>query len=143
MSPGSCGKFAWDAIDRTKRLFAAVRASGIPIVHRTRAVRPGVDQVQSTARPIQSRNKAPFDLLEDFAPLPGGLVLYKELARGFFGTPLGPYSRQMNVANLVVCGQSTSACVRSSAWEGYASGFPVPHADECKFNPGPMRPKIT
>ena len=142
LSPGSCGKYAWDAIEPTKRLFAAVRAAGIPIVHLTRAVRPGVDQVQSTARPIQSRNTAPFAIREDFAPLPGELVIHKELASGFFGTPLGPYLRKMKVDSLIICGQSTSGCVRATSWEGYSHGFHVTLVEECCFDRSLISHKI-
>jgi nicotinamidase-related amidase len=142
LSPGSCGKFAWEAIEPTKKLFAAVRAVGIPIVHLTRAVRPGVDQVQSTAKPIESRNKAPFDIREEFAPLPGELVIYKELASGFFGTPLGPYLRKMRVDSLIICGESTSGCVRATAWEGYSHGFHVTLVEECCFDRSLLSHKI-
>lgn len=134
VSPGSCGVHAWRAIDPTKRLFSAARAAGIPMVHLTRAVRDGIDQVQSTARPIQSRNKAPFAIRDDFAPLPGELVIHKELASGFFGTPLGPYLRKMKIDSLIVCGQSTSGCVRATAWEGYSHGFHVTIVEECVFD---------
>jgi nicotinamidase-related amidase len=142
LSPGSCGIHAWNAIEPTKKLFQAIRSAGVPIVHLTRAVRPGVDQVQSTAQPIVSRSGAPFDIRADFAPLPGELVIHKELASGFFGTPLGPYLRKMKVDSLIVCGQSTSGCVRATAWEGYSHGFHVTIVEECVFDRSPISHKV-
>lgn len=141
-SPGSCGIFAWEAIEPTKKLIAAARAAAIPVVHLTRNVREGVDQVQSTAKPIQSRNRSPFAIKEDFAPLPGELVIYKELASGFFGTPLAPYLRKSKVESLIICGESTSGCVRATAWEGYSHGFHVAVVEECCFDRSPISHKI-
>ena len=142
LSPGSCGVFAWDAIEPTKKLIAASRAAGIPVIHLTRNVRDGVEQVQSTARQIDSRAKAPFAIREDFAPLPGELVIYKELASGFFGTPLGPYLRKAGVESLIIGGESTSGCVRATAWEGYSHGFHVTVVEECCFDRSPISHKI-
>ena len=31
--PNSCGKFAWDAVEPTKKLFAACRTAGLPIIY--------------------------------------------------------------------------------------------------------------
>ena len=39
--PNSCGKFAWDAVEPTKKLFAACRTAGLPIIYLTGSVRKG------------------------------------------------------------------------------------------------------
>ena len=33
--PSSCGRYAWEAIEPTKKLFAAARNAGIPVVYTT------------------------------------------------------------------------------------------------------------
>ena len=33
--PSTCGRYAWDAIEPTKRLFATVRSLGIPVLYTT------------------------------------------------------------------------------------------------------------
>ena len=37
--PSSCGEAAWDAIEPTRRLLAAARAAGIPVIHTTQDLR--------------------------------------------------------------------------------------------------------
>ena len=46
--------------------------------------------------------------------MPGELVIYKERASCFFGTALSPISGGWAVDNLIICGESTSGCVRAS-----------------------------
>jgi nicotinamidase-related amidase len=52
--PSSCGLYAWNAIEPTKRLFAAARGAGLPVVYstsmpsRARSPRPSA----SATRPI-------------------------------------------------------------------------------------------
>ena len=48
--PNACGKYAWDAIEPTKKLFAACRAAGLPIIYLSGSTRKG--RVRSTNRQI-------------------------------------------------------------------------------------------
>src|ERR1700686_5015058 len=42
--PGSCGEYAWNALEPTGKLFAAARRAGIPVIYPTRhADTDGVD----------------------------------------------------------------------------------------------------
>jgi nicotinamidase-related amidase len=135
ISPGSCGKFAWEAIEPTKALFAAARAAGVPVVNVTRAPRPGVERTRSAKmKKTPSTAKNPFDFFAPFKPLEGELVIGKDLASSFFGTPLGSYLRQMGVESLIVCGESTSGCVRATVWEGHSMGFHTVVVEECCFD---------
>jgi maleamate amidohydrolase len=133
-SPGSCGELAWAAIEPTKTLFAAARKAGIPIIHLTRASRPGVKAIRSTKSTRTTTAKNPHGFFPPFTPEPGELIIQKDLASGFFGTPLGPYLRKMGVESLIVCGESTSGCVRATVWEGYSHGFHVSVVEECCFD---------
>ena len=45
---------------------------------------------------------------------PGELVIYKERASAFFGTPLIAHLQMMKIDSLIICGESTSGCVRAS-----------------------------
>ena len=53
--PGSCGEYAWKALEPTRRLFAAARAAGIPMIYTTRHA--DTAGVHSTHRRMQARKR--------------------------------------------------------------------------------------
>ena len=66
-----------------------------------------------------------WEIKEEFAPQEGDLVVYKQRASAFYGTPLIAQLNQMDVNSLIVCGESTSGCVRASAVDAYSNGIHV------------------
>src|SRR3954467_6995279 len=83
---GTCGENAWRALAPTQKLFAAARRAGIPVIYTTRHVDTG--GVQSTNRNLKSLGEDIYDIKAQVAPEAGELVIYKERASAFFGTPL-------------------------------------------------------
>lgn len=138
---GSCGENAWKAIDPTKRLFAAARAAKIPVIYTTRNV--DTRGVNSTHRDHDGplANDV-YDIFEAFTPEPGELVIYKERASGLFGTPLVAHLRLMGVDSLIVCGESTSGCVRASVVDGYSYGYHMTVVEECTYDRSMLSHKV-
>lgn len=63
-------------------------------------------------------------------PLQGELVIQKQFASSFFGTPLA--SQLKDVETLMICGFSTSGCVRATALDACQYGFfPYVVKDAC------------
>jgi nicotinamidase-related amidase len=134
-SPGACGEYAWNAIEPTKRLLAAARAAGAPIVYTTSpSDQIGKLRATNRVRTAPTANLDPWAIREDFSPEPGDLVIIKERASAFFGTPLQAYLQKMDIDSLVVCGETTSGCVRATVVDGYSHGFHVTVAEECTFD---------
>jgi nicotinamidase-related amidase len=134
--PSSCGEFAHAAIAPTQRLFKAARAAGIPIVYTTQETRPEAFPTRVVAtRRVKTRTDArSWQIKAEFAPEPGDLMIYKQRASAFYGTPLVAHLQMMGVQSLIVCGESTSGCVRASAVDGYSNGFHVTLAEECCYD---------
>jgi maleamate amidohydrolase len=134
--PSSCGEHAWRAIEPTKRLFAAARSAHLPIFYSTADVRPNSrpHSVQATKRSNVPVDPALYAVRPEFQPEPGDVVLTKMRASAFFGTPLIAHLTQLGVQTLIVCGESTSGCVRASAVEAYSHGFHVVLVEECCFD---------
>ncbi|KAF2102770.1 putative N-carbamoylsarcosine amidase [Rhizodiscina lignyota] len=63
------------------------------------------------------------DFLPGLVPKEGELVLKKHYASGFFGTTLATDLRNLGVDTTVICGVSTSGCVRASALDAMQNGF--------------------
>ena len=130
--PGSCGEHAWGALEPTRQLFAAARAAGIPVIYTTRHADTG--GVRSTHRRMPSEGEELYGIKEELAPMPGDLVIYKERASAFFGTPLIAHLRQRGVESLVICGESTSGCVRASTVDAYSYAFHCVVVEECTYD---------
>jgi maleamate amidohydrolase len=141
--PGSCGEYAWKAIPPTVRLFEAARRAGIPVVYTT-GLPDRKNKIRATNRD-RSKDKDsrdPLGIKEEFAPRDEDLIIYKERASGFFGTPLQAYLQQMKVDSVIMCGESTSGCLRASSVDAYSYGFHVTIAEECAFDRSLISHKI-
>jgi nicotinamidase-related amidase len=137
---GSCGENAWKALAPTQRLFAAARAAGVPVVYTTRHADTG--GVHSTNRKLRDEAEEDYAILDQLAPKPGELVIYKERASAFFGTPLIAHLRRLGVESLIICGESTSGCVRASTVDAYSYGFHNVLVEECTYDRSMLSHKV-
>ena len=60
----------------------------------------------------------------------------------FFGTPLIAHLTQLGVQTLIICGESTSGCVRATAVDAYSHGFHVVLVEECCFDRSILSHKV-
>jgi len=143
--PSSCGLAAWEALVPTKQLMAAARAAGVPVIHTTHD-----DLTQSRRSRLAATKRSRRDadpvwehtFFPDLAPAGGELVIRKVSAGAFFGTPLIAHLVQMGVNQLVVCGNSTSGCVRTSVVEGFMHGFRMAVVEDGVFDRNWLSHKI-
>jgi maleamate amidohydrolase len=136
--PNSCGYFAHRAIEPTKRLIAAARKAAIPIFYCTQETRPNnrPQTAVSTRRqdlPLPSENDD-YGIYHEFAPQAMDIVIHKQRASVFNGTPIISHLTTLSVNSLIVCGESTSGCVRASSVDAYSAGFHVSLVEECTFD---------
>jgi maleamate amidohydrolase len=141
--PNSCGHYAFEAIEPTKRLFAAARQAGLPIFYSTTDTRS--ESKPHTIRATTGR--APSDLglyaiRPEFRPQPQDVVITKQRASVFFGTPLIAHLTQLGVRSLIICGETTSGCVRATAVDAFSHGFHVVLVEECCFDRSLLSHKI-
>lgn len=139
--PNACGKYAWDAIEPTKKLFSACRAAAMPIIYLSGSTRK--DRVRSTNR--QTGYDVGDDMMDihpAFAVQENDILIRKERASAFHSTPLVAQLTRLGVNSLIVCGESTSGCVRATAVDGYSNGYHVTVAEECVFDRSDLSHKI-
>jgi len=137
INPATCGEYAWSAIKPTVQLFEAVRAAGIPVFYSTDAGNPNdrpakftVTRSGTAARPDPSD----FEIRADFKPQPGDVVIRKQRASAFYGTPLLAHLNSLGIRTIIMCGESTSGCLRASAVEAMENGYHVVVVEECCFD---------
>ena len=133
----SCGEYAYAAIPPTQRLFAAARGAGIPTFYSTMETRtearPQVVWATSNAPP-RKIDPTDYDIRPEFKPQPGDIIIPKQRASVFYGTPIAARFVQLGVRSLIICGESTSGCVRASAVEAQEHGFHVTVVEQCCFD---------
>jgi len=142
--PSSCGEYAHAAIEPTRRLFAAARAAGLPVFYSTMDTRADSlpTAVTATKRRKIPQDPAVYAIRSDFKPQPGDVVITKQRASVFFGTPLVAHLTQLGVRTVIICGESTSGCVRASAVDAYSHGFHVVLVEECCFDRSLLSHKV-
>jgi maleamate amidohydrolase len=137
---GSCGANAWRALPPTQKLFAAARRAGVPIVYTTRHA--DTAGVHSTNRKKLDESDDLYAIQPELAPQPGELVIRKERASAFFGTPLVTHLRKLGAESLIICGESTSGCVRASTVDAYSLGFHNTVVEECTYDRSMLSHKV-
>jgi nicotinamidase-related amidase len=132
----TCGIFAHEAIEPTKALFAAARAAGIPVFYCTQDSRPNnrPPGAVSTRRQRPTPTDNPHAIYREFTPQPEDIVIYKQRASAFAGTPMFSHLALLGIQSLIVCGESTSGCVRASVVDAYSNGFHVTIVEQCTFD---------
>jgi len=111
------------------RLLTAFRARKLPVCFTTviyrdagaapvfRARLPALELLQPGSAAVAVDPRLP---LQD-----GEMLVEKRYASAFFGTQLDGWLRDRTVDSLVVCGLTTSGCVRATAVDGLQHDYPV------------------
>src|ERR1700691_3586576 len=142
--PNTCGVFAHRAIAPTKKLIAAARRAGIPIFFCTQETRPNnrPPGAVSTRRRGERPTADGYAIYQEFPVESQDIVIWKQRASIFQGTPLFSHLSLLGVQSLIVCGESTSGCVRASVVDGYSSGFHVTVVEECTYDRAELTHKV-
>ena len=109
-----------EVLDAVRALVAAARAAGVPVLWTRVEFEPGganggVFYRKVGALALFDRGQPLGGWVGDLTPSPGEAVITKQGASGFFGTDLVDRLREAGVDTVIVCGVSTSGCVRASA----------------------------
>jgi len=142
--PNTCGIFAYRAIEPTKRLIAAARRAGIPIFFCTQETRANNRPVGAVSTKNQRARPEPdaYAIFHEFQIEPADILITKQRASIFQGTPLSSHLTLLDVSSVIVCGESTSGCVRASAVDAYSAGFHVTIAEECTYDRAELTHKV-
>lgn len=134
--PPACGPVSWETMPRIARLIGCFRDARLPVVF----TRSALDDVPYTGKSTRARRdtrkmSAKFGAFPPaIAPADGEWVLEKTKASAFFQTPLSAYLVRQGADTVVVCGCSTSGCVRATAVDAASHGFNTLVVDDCAFD---------
>lgn len=125
-----CGGEMTDLITAIERLTNAFRELGLPIYYSRRDDRShpvyrgswnyklsSPDTFQYTSDPVADQWP------ESYGPRPEDRIVLKNKPSPFFATPLESFLRYDDVDTVVICGVSTSGCVRAGAVDAFSHNF--------------------
>jgi maleamate amidohydrolase len=133
--PSACGPRGWDAVDRTVPVLDAARAADVPVVY-FHAAPPELGRWNR--KPVKAVD--PVDpvrgntIVAEVAPTPGDVVIRKTGPSAFHDTPLDTVLRSRGVDTVLVCGEATSGCVRSTVVDACSRGYRVGVIGDCCFD---------
>ncbi len=139
----TCGHFAYEAIEPTKKLLAAARRAKLPVFYCTQETRPqnrpwGVGSTRSHVK----LDPSVFGIYHEFTPHPEDVIVTKQRASVFQGTPIVSHLNYLGIKSLIVCGESTSGCVRASCVDAYSLGYHVSLVAECTYDRSALIHKV-
>jgi maleamate amidohydrolase len=135
----SCGDRAWTAVRHIAPILAAARAAGAPVVYTT-----GSDEAGGRGRwhdkvspeTVSRRPEDPYGIVEPIEPGPDEMVIRKSKPSAFFNTMLAPYLIDRGVDSLIVCGGTTSGCVRATVVDAFSHNYRTAVVLEATFDRG-------
>ena len=125
-----------DAVRETVDILETARRKGVLVVY-TRVIYSShgldggifVQKVPVLRKMVEGEPLA--DIVPELPPGPRDVVINKQYASAFFGSPLGALLTSQGVDTLIVTGCSTSGCIRATAVDGMQYGFRVIVPREC------------
>lgn len=126
---GSCGEEAWAAVTAMKRLIDTAHGKGLPVFYSTNARRSdrwdaGSWRWKSAGeRAPGPREPRLDDIVAEIAPQPQDIIIRKTKPSVFFGTPFLSYITLLKVDSLIVCGGTTSGCVRAAVLDAFSENL--------------------
>ena len=146
------------AVDPTRRVLAAARRNGIPVVYLKMAFKPDLSDAGPAHSPNLARHQllgvgsaiqAPdgrasrvlvrdtwnTDIVAELSPGPLDIVLYKHRFSGFFGTELDSVLKKLGAQHLIVTGCTTSICVESTIRDAMFRDYSCVLLEDCTGEP--------
>ncbi len=135
-----------EVVAATGKLIAAARPAGVPVVFTAIAYTPAeaagdavtwLQKAQGMRSLVEGSEEVALD--PRLPRTPQDHLIVKKGASAFFGTSLSALLTGLGCDTVVVCGATTSGCVRATAVDAVQSGFSVLVPRECVGDraPGP------
>ena len=142
----SCGEAAWDAMPVLVKLIEAARAKGIPVLYTTGYSRddkwdrgswswknPRGENLDHS-EPAPATNHDGNDIVDDIAPGPKDVVVWKQKPRAFHEAPTLSYLNLLKADSVIVTGTTTSGCVRATAVDAFSHNYRVSVVEDACFD---------
>jgi maleamate amidohydrolase len=125
-----------EPVEATKRLLDAARAKGLPVVFTTIGYEPSLKDGGLWLQKVPSLGDLQVggrwvEIDPRLEPREDETIVLKKGASGFFGTNLASILISQQVDSVVLCGATTSGCIRATAIDLLQYGYPTIVPREC------------
>lgn len=124
------------AVHQSVDLLALARSKNVPVIYTkvlyNKNYRDGgifVQKVPVLKTLVEGEPLA--EIVPELSPAESDVIIVKQYASAFFGTPLAAALTALGVDTVILTGCSTSGCIRASAVDGMQYGFRVIVPREC------------
>jgi nicotinamidase-related amidase len=137
----SCGDIAWTALDHIQQVLDVTRRKRLPVIYTTRA-QGKQNQVcygrwlDKSDRYLEHADRNLDRIVPIIEPQQEDILIRKDKPSAFYGTPLASYLIELNIDTLLVCGTTTSGCVRATVVDAFSMNYRVGIILECTFDRG-------
>jgi len=147
----SCGEEGWQAVYRIRELLAGARKKHLPTFYTTAEenrsnstlmVGGWAAKSNRTTEDMTEQWEKANEIVEEIAPQPGDIIVHKQKPSAFFGTALMSMLNEVHADTVLVCGTTTSGCVRASVIDAFSYNMKVSVVEECVFDRGQASHKI-
>jgi nicotinamidase-related amidase len=123
-------------VEATRRLLDAARARGLPVIFTTIGFEPSLRDGGLWLQKVPSLGDLQVggrwvEIDPRLDPREDETIVLKKGASAFFGTNLGAILVSQRVDSVVLCGATTSGCIRATAIDLLQHGFPTLVPREC------------
>ena len=139
----SCGEDAWDALPVLARTIAAAHEREIPVIYTTGIRRADnwdngswswKNARNSEAPKVMHTNQDGNEIMPQIAPGPRDIVVPKQKPSGFYGTNMLSYLTLLGCDSVIVCGTTTSGCVRATVLDSFSNNYRTTVVEEGCFD---------
>jgi maleamate amidohydrolase len=139
----SCGEDAWDALPQLKRLIDAAHEQGLPVIYTTGIRREDnwdngswswKNNRNDEALRVRHTNQDGNEIMAQIAPEPQDIVVPKQKPSGFHGTNMQSYLTLLGCDSVIVCGTTTSGCVRATVLDSFSYNYRTTVVEEGCFD---------
>lgn len=139
----SCGEEAWAGIAAIKRLLAAGRAKGLPVIYTTGIRRADnwdaggwawKNKRTTERQKAQATGENGDTIVPEIAPQPQDIIVYKQKPSAFSGTPLMSYLMLLGADSILLTGTTTSGCVRATVLDAFSTNIKTTVVEEGCFD---------
>jgi maleamate amidohydrolase len=125
-----------EQVEATKRLLDAARAKGLPVIFTTIGFEPSLKDGGLWLEKVPALGDLQIggrwvEIDPRLEPREGETIVVKKGASAFFGTNLAAILISQGIDSVVLCGATTSGCVRATAIDLLQYGFPTLVPREC------------
>lgn len=125
------------ALESAIRMTAAARGAALPVIftnveYEEGGIDGGIFYRKVPALRVFQKGSALGAFPAALSPTHGDIIITKRYASAFFGTHLAATLTSLKVDTLLICGTSTSGCIRATALDACQNGFlPFVVRDAC------------